>query len=242
MNRARDHRTNDPAYIEWQRNRQAELDAEKAAADIAQAAAEATDPVKAFQKASDAEAEAQRDLVLNGVLSESVLPGERVRGRAVNEVIAGENFKAWTQQESTFKKYMFETFYAALKRNDLAPIANNFGTMHRLLLQYNCYTDEPVQEVAPVVEELPHYTASEQAVIDHQKYCEEIIGHDESGKGWTMEMVDALPSKEMLRLLRLFEQGHRGSNLLTIRREILDIKQQQEAERQKIAAEEIGGN
>ena len=182
------------------------------------AAADAADPVKAFQKASDAEAEAQRDFVLNGVLSESVLPGERVRGRAVNEVIAGENFKAWTQQEPTFKKYMFETFYAALKRNDIAPTANNFGTLHRLLLQYGAYPDEPVQVVAPApVEELPPVLSrSEQAVIDHQRYCEEIIGHDESGKGWTMQEVDALPSKEMLRLLRLFEQGHRGSNLLTI--------------------------
>ena len=105
MNRARDHRSG-PAYDQYLLDRQAEIDAEKAA----QEAAENADPVKAFQKASDAEAEAQRDVILHGVLSESVLPGERVRGRAVNEVIAGENFKTWTQQEPTFQRYMFETF------------------------------------------------------------------------------------------------------------------------------------
>lgn len=235
MRRSRDNNRGS-AYEEYLRDRQAELDEEQRQRD----AAAANDPAAIYAATADAEAQAIRDTILNHRISESLLPGERVNGRKINEDVAASNLTLWAQQESTFQRYMFETFYAALKRNDLAPIANNFGALHRLLLQYAAYPDEPVQEAAPVVEEpaQPVLTPSEQAVIDHQIYCEKIIGHDESGKGWTMQEVDALPSKEMLRLLRLFEQGHRGSNLLTIRREVLDIKAQQDAERNRIAQEE----
>jgi hypothetical protein len=108
-----------------------------------------------------------------------------------------------------------------------------------LLLAYGVYV-EPV-ETAPAEEAGPVYTKSEQAVIDHQRFCEEIVGHDEDNVAYTEKILAELPAKEELRLRRLFEQGHRGSNLLTIRREILDTKQIQDAERARIAAEENGG-
>jgi len=67
----------------------------------------------------------------------------------------------------------------------------------------------------------------------------DVVGTDEMGRQWTEEAIDReLSAKDGLRLRRLFEQGHRGSNLLTIRREILDTKQIQDAERARIAAED----
>jgi hypothetical protein len=235
------------AYQEYLADVAAEQAAEKAAADAAQAEADAQDPVKAFQNVANAEAEQSRQLVLSGVLSDEYLSGF---GAIVRQPFTE------AQVDTAMAQFMAEThdyirtkpnakvLIAFLYRNNISPAAcSSYRIGHAILKLWAAYPDaeKPVAQIAqsaPKVIAEPVLTPSEQAVIDHQRYCEEIIGHDESGKGWTMQMVDALPSKEMLRLLRLFEQGHRGSNLLTIRREVLDIKQQQDAERDKIAREE----
>jgi hypothetical protein len=233
----RDRRVNDPTYIEWQRAYQAEQDA-------ATAAALDADPVAKAERSMDVEAQAIRQTILTGYIPESLLPGiARMNGCPIgNEKAVIQNFKFFAATNPSFKRWMGYPLLEAAERSDIAPIAPNYTALHNLMLAYSAYPDEPVQPVTqPEVTEAP-MSPSDRAIVEHQNYCEEIIGHDESGKAWTMQMVDALPSKEMLRLLRLFESGHRGSNLLTTYREMLDIKQQQEAERARIAAEQEGGN
>lgn len=243
MNRARDKREGTPAYEQWKIARQAELDAEKAAAD----AAAAQDPVLQFQQAANQEAEVQRELVLHGVLSDEYLShfGTIVR-KPFNE----------SQVEVAMDQFMTETtdyvrtranaavLVEFLYRNNLSPaVCGSYRIAHAILKLWVAYPDEvaPQPETryndSQVVDPVSLLTPSEAAIYRHQQYCEKIIGHDESGRGWTMQQVDALQSKEMLRLLRLFEQGHRGSNLLTVYREIQDIKQKQDAERARIGAE-----
>lgn len=109
---------------------------------------------------------------------------------------------------------------------ELLPFAENLRAADAFLRSTNAYPEATT------------YTRSDQIVVDHQKYCEEIIGHDESGKAWTMQMVDALPSKDMLRLLRLFELGTRGDSRMLDYMSIKDIQQKQAAERDRIAREE----
>ena len=212
------------AYREYLADVAAEQAAEKAAADAAQAEADAKDPVKAFQKASDAEAQAIRDTILNHRISESLLPGERVNGRKINEDVAASNLKLWAQQESTFQRYMFETFYAALKRNDLAPIANNFGALHRLLLQYAAYPDEPVQVVAPapVEEPQPVLTPSEKFMADQVNLDTVLAIVD--GVEISERYLNSLPSREELKIRRKLEKGHAGDSNLDEYLERRDVK------------------
>ena len=244
MNRARDRRVNDPAYIEWQKEHQAELDAEKAA----QAAAAANDPAAIYAATANAEAEQNRELVLNGVLSDAYL--------GQFGTIVRQPFKE-SQVEVAMDQFMTETtdyvrtranaavLVEFLYRNNLSPaVCGSYRIAHAILKLWVGYPDEvaPQPETryndSQVIDPVSLLTPSEAAIYRHQQYFEKIIGHDESGRGWTMQEIDALPSKEMLRLLRLFEQGHRGSNLLTVYREIQDIKQQQDAEKARIGAEE----
>ena len=82
--------------------------------------------------------------------------------------------------------------------------------------------------------EATEYTPSDRAVLAHQHYCEEIVGHSEDGKGWTEQMLDALDSKSALRLRRLFETGTRGDSRLLEYRERQNLKAVRDA---RIAAE-----
>jgi hypothetical protein len=243
---ARDHRSNDPIYLEYLADLAKEQAAIKAEQDALAAADEAADPELQFKRAADAEAQTVLELLKTGFVPESILPIERLNGRVIaNEQAMINNWRFFAENTPSFKPdYMGRPLLDAAFRSQIIPTAPAYTALHNLMLQYGAYPEPPAQPVVTetVVEVPPVLSRSEQAVIDHQRYCDEIIGHDESGKGWTMQEVDALPSKEMLRLLRLFEQGHRGSNLLTIRREILDLKQQQDAERERIAAEQNGGN
>jgi hypothetical protein len=236
---ARDHRSG-PAFEAWKIERQAEIDAEKAAQD----AAAANDPVAIYAATANAEAQAIRELVLTVYVPDSILPGvERIGGMKVIEEPAIRNWKHFADTCSTFQRWMARPLLDAAERSDIAPIASNYLALHNLMLQYSAYPEPPAQPVVTETQvEVPVLTPSEQAVIDHQRYLEEIVGIDELGTQYTEAMLDELPSKQALRLRRLFESGHRGSNLLTVRREILDIKQVQDAERERIAAEQEGGN
>jgi hypothetical protein len=230
--------TTSQAYLDWQRERQVEIDAEKAAV-------EAADPVLSFEKASDAEAQAVLQTIRTGYIPDSILPVERLNGRAIaNEAAAIANFKYFAESTGSFQYWMASQLLDIAERSQIVPTAPAYLALHNLLLTWGIY-EEPVQ-AAPVVSEptakTPKWTRTEQANIDHQSYCEDIIGHDESGKEWTMQLVDALPSKDMLRLLRLFESGTRGASNLRTYMEIQDIKQNQDAERDKVAAQQMGGN
>jgi hypothetical protein len=202
----------------------------------ARKAAEDADPLLRFQAAANAAAEATRENILTTRLSEEFLPGERIAGRKVDENVAAQNFKTWVGLTPSFKKWMADVFLDALSRNDLAPIADNFDPLHKLLIEYGCYPEEPVA-LAPVVE-APTYTKSEQAILDHQRYVEEIVGHDEQNTAWTEEMLDRLPADLALRLRRLFETGMRGNNRLREYMNRQDEKARQAADTNRIAAEE----
>jgi hypothetical protein len=76
------------------------------------------------------------------------------------------------------------------------------------LLKSAGFIPNPIQPAAVPVE---RWDAANQAVIDRQKYCTEVVGNDEHGVDYTEEMLDALPAKEALRLRRLFETGTRGN-------------------------------
>ena len=104
--------------------------------------------------------------------------------------------------------------YAALKRNDLAPTANNFGTLHRLLLQYGAYPDEPVQVVTPApVEEVETRTPSEIAEAKYKARMTEIVVYDPiDNKGYTeFDLENKVDAKTERRLRRLME-GKIGNN------------------------------
>ena len=239
MQRTR-HNNRGQAYEEWKAARQLELDEEQRQRD----AAAAQDPTVMYQQVADQEAQAIRELILTGYIPTELLHGvERINGRKVLEEPAIRNFKFFADNTPSFHRYMADALLSAAERSDLAPIAPNYTKLHNLFLQYSAYPEPPVQEAAPA-EEIPPVVLprSDQAVVDHQRYLEEVVGTDELGTQYTEAMLDQLDAKSALRLRRLFESGHRGSNLLTIRREILDIKAQQDAERARLAAEQEGGN
>lgn len=245
MNRARDHRSG-PAYEEWVAERAKEVAEEQRL----QKEAEAQTPEATYKRAADAEAQTVLELLRTGYVPDSLLPGaERMNGRVIsNQQAAINNWKYFADTCQTFQIWMGRQLLDASERSDLAPIAPNYLALHNLMLSSGAYV-EPAQpqpetryEDVEIVDPRSLLSPSEQAVYDHQKYIEKVVGHDESGRGFTEAELDQLPAKDALRLRRLFEQGHRGSNLLTIRREILDIKQQQDAERERIAAEQNGGN
>jgi hypothetical protein len=84
----RDRRANDPDFLQWQKEYQAEQDAATAEAGDA-------DPVAKAQKAMDAEAQAVLEIIRTGYIPDSLLSGvERINGRVLaNEKAAISNWK-----------------------------------------------------------------------------------------------------------------------------------------------------
>jgi hypothetical protein len=214
----RDHRANDPVYIEWQKQYQAE-----------QAAAQAADPETQFRRMADAQAHATRELILTGYITDELLPGvTRINGRKVLEEPAIRNFKWFADNTPTFKKYMCDVFLSAAERSDLAPIAPNYTALHNLMLAYAAYPDEPV-EVVPVV--VGTRTPSEIAAEKYKARMTEIVVHDPiDNKGYTEFDLERCDSAKERRLRRLME-GKIGNNRYDEYLEIKDIQQQQESDR-----------
>jgi hypothetical protein len=255
VNRARDRRVNDPDFIAWQKEYQAEQDAAKAAADAAQAvsdAAAAQTPEAQYKAAINELHAEERNAILNGVISDINLAkfGTIVRGRCSEEQKVAARIEFRKVATDYVRNEANGTILCSMvDRNRLHPGAvESYLLCHAICKLWGLYTDEaapveqPVAQPEPEVIAQPALTRSEQAIVDHQRFMEEVVGTDELGRQWTAFELDQLPAKDELRLRRLFEQGHRGSNLLTARREILDTKQIQDAERARIAAEQNGGN
>jgi hypothetical protein len=237
MRNMRDSRANDPAYIQWQKEYQAEQDAAQAAA--------ASTPEAQYKAALDELHAEERNAVLTGVISDVNLAkfGTVVRGSCseAQTILARTEFREMAT-DYVRTPANGTTLCAMVARNGLHQ-GNPYSYMlcHKILQLWAGYPDATVPVEQPeqttryknveVVDPRSTLTPSERAIYDHQQHIDKIVGHDEFGKGWTEAELDQLPSKDELRLRRLFEQGHRGSNLLTIRREILDIKAQQDAER-----------
>jgi hypothetical protein len=227
---ARDHHANDPDYIQWQKEYEAE-----------QKAAQAADPEFQFKQAANAEAEAKRKGVLTTPLNEAYLATFGTIVRPPYDESKVEYFMDRFKNESDYVRSRGNAIVLVdfLDRNNLSPASlESFKLAHAILKLWAAYPDE----VTPVeVEQQPAQSVlsrSDQAIVEHQNYIELIVGTDEYGKSWTAAELDRLPAKDELRLRRLFEKGHRGSNLYDVYREIKDIQQQQEVERNRIAAEE----
>lgn len=246
---ARNRRVNDPAYVQYLADVAKEQAESKAALDAALDAAQEADPMKAFQKASDAEALALQELLRTGFVPESVLPGvERINGRKVVESVQISNWKYFADTCLTFQRWQAEQLIDASLRNDIAPVAANYLALHNLMLQYGAYVEpaQPaVEQPVAVAEEVVFVdragyewtqsainalSASDRAGVNHQIYCEKTLGHSEDGKAWTMQMIDRLPSNEMRSLLLLFERGHRSRA-----DQYFDVKDAQKARDAEIA-------
>jgi hypothetical protein len=239
MRNMRDSRANDPDYIQWQREYAAEQQAAQAAA--------ASTPEAQYQATVNQLYVEERNDVLTGTISDENLSkfGTVVRGRCSEEQtnLARTEFR---QMATDYVRTPANGWALCnmVTRNGLHPgNAHSYLLCHKILQLWNGYPDAtvPVEQPAQptrysnveVVDPRSTLSPSDRAVYDHQMYIDKIVGHDEMGKGWTEAELDQLDSKSELRLRRLFEQGHRGSNLLTLRREILDIKAQQDAERER---------
>lgn len=222
MNRSRDNNRG-PAYDQWVIDRAAEVAEEQRQQAEAQAAADAADPVLAFQKASDAEAQAIRELILTGYVPESVLPVERIRGRQVNESAKISNWKHFATTCPTFQRWMAEQLIDTAFRSDIAPIAPAYLALHNLMLQYGVYV-EPVQEVAPAVEEPAQQvlTPSEQFKVNQVK-LDTVIGIVD-GVEITERYLNSLPSRQELIIRRKLEKGHSGDSNFDEYLERRDVK------------------
>lgn len=228
MRNTRDRRVNDPAYIQWQKDYQAEQDAT---------------PEAKFKAAADADAEVRRQIVLTQPLSDEYLSGfGKVDHSVAKDEVAVLNTtnRFAAQADYVRSRGNSETVVDFVLRNNLNPAnIDSFNLAHAILKLWNGYKDEvtPV-ETAPVEPEQV-LSRSDQMIVDHQNYIDNIVGTDEYGKSWTEEMIDKeLDAKAGLRLRRLFEKGHRGSSLYDVYREIKDIQQQQAAEKARRAQQE----
>ena len=130
------------AYAEYLVDRAKEISDEA----TAKAAADANDPVKRFEKSSNESSAATRAALINGTpLGEDVLPGERVNGRRVNESATVSNWQYWaTQGQGKAAGFQNKDSRAVLdtwKANDLAPTAENFSSVFRLLKEFDLLPD-----------------------------------------------------------------------------------------------------
>jgi hypothetical protein len=244
MQRARDRRVNDPAYIEWQKEHQAELDAEKAA----QAVAAAQDPTVMYQQAANAEAGAQRDLVLNGVLSDEYLSqfGHIVREPFTEAQVSNamEQFKAATPeyiQTRANAKVLIEFLY----RNNISPaVCGSYKLADAIIRLWNGYSDEVAPQAEPEVAAEPVadsrtrlWSPSEQYKVA-QANKDKVIGIVDGVK-ITEKVLDSLPSRDELLIRRKLEKGHAGDSNFDEYLERRDLKFAQD---QEIAHKGEGGN
>jgi len=241
MNRARDHRTNDPSFLEWQAARALEIEQEKAAADAAQAAAEAADPVKAFQKSVNMLAEEIRTAILTGQrLTDDVLQIEHVQGRSVNEDVAVQNVNWWANNQGRaagFQNYMFSFLYDFVKVNDGSPTAETFQKCFQLLKDYNCLPEAPVAQ--PVITEVvaePVLTPSEQFKVNQVNL--DTVFAIVDGVEISERYLNSLPSRDELKIRRKLEKGHSGDSNLDEYLERRDVKFAMNQEIERKGAEE----
>jgi len=240
MNRARDRREGTPAYEEYLRDRQAELDAEKAAAD----AAAANDPVAMAQRAMDAEAEATRALVLTGRLSDRFMSdfGAVVREPSFTEAQVENALNEFTAQppDNVQTKANAAVLVEFIYRNNLSPGARtSYRLAHKILKLWNGYVDEVAPQVSQPEPEViepaePMLTPSQRAAKTYQDDRTIIVVTDPvSGQQFTEYDLSQLNAVDERRLRRLVEKGHTGNQNYD---DFLDVKDAQFRRDQDIAA------
>ena len=236
MNRSRDNNRG-PAYDQWVIDRAAEVAEEQRQQAEAQAAADAADPVKAFQKSVNMLAEEIRTAILTGQrLTDDVLQIEHVQGRSVNEDVAVQNVNWWANNQGRaagFQNYMFSFLYDFVKVNDGSPTAETFQKCFQLLKDYNCLPEAPVAQ--PVITEVvaePVLTPREASI---KKFNDDrtivVVTDPETGREYTEHMLSLLDSVTERRLRRIAENRIGSSNFETY----LDVKTAQFERDQEIA-------
>jgi len=233
--RARDRKVNDPTFLEWQASRALEVEQENAAAQAAQEAADAADPMKTFQKSVNMLAEEIRTAILTGQrLPDDVLQIEHVQGRSINEDVAVQNVNWWANNQGRaagFQNYMFSFLYDFVKVNDGSPTAETFQKCFQLLKDYNCLPEAPVAQPEPEVAE-PVLTPREASI---KKFNDDrtivVVTDPETGREYTEHMLSLLDSVTERRLRRIAENRIGSSNFETY----LDVKTAQFERDQEIA-------
>jgi len=240
MRRSRDSREGTPAYEQWKIERAAEIAAEQAAA--------ASTPEAQFQATINELHAAERKEVLTGRISDVNLAkfGTVVRGRCSEEqkVLARTEFRNMAT-DYVRNQANGEMLCAMVDRNGLHPgNVNSYLLCHEILKLWGGYTTEsdpePEPEVAaPTSSRIKQWKPSEQA---DQKYAErltKIVVYDPmTNIGYTeYDLEHKVDSKTELRLRRLME-GRIGNERYDEYMERRDIKAAQDAERDRIAAEE----
>jgi hypothetical protein len=234
------------AYEEYLADVAKEQAEEKAAQDAADRAAAQT-PEAQYKASVNQLFSEERNVVLNGVIIDSYLAqfGTVERGRCSEEqkVAARIEFRK-TATDYVRNDKNGEILCAMVDRNGLHPgKLSSYLICHEVLKTWSGYPEvveapAPVSEVVPVVEVGPVLSRSEQMVLDHHAYVNDVVGVDEAGREWREVELDQLPAKDALRLRRLFEKGHRGSSLLDTYHEIKDIQQARDVEIARRGAEE----
>lgn len=236
LQRTRNRRVNDPTFLEYLADQAKEQAAIKAEQDALAAAADAADPMKAFQKASDAEAEATLNIIRTAYIPESLLAVERLNGRVIaNEQAAISNWKYFAANTPSFKpEYMGRPLLDAAERSQIIPTAPAYTKLHELMLAFSAYV-EPEQAVAPPpVEEVETRTPSEIAEAKYKARMTEIVVYDPiDNKGYTeFDLENKVDAKTERRLRRLMEGKIGNNNYDTF----IEIKDAQFRRDQDIAA------
>jgi hypothetical protein len=143
------------AFADWERERAVEIQQEQAAADAAQAA----DPVVAFQKSANEAAAIERNNVSTGVLDESYLKqfGIVLRGEA-RDCPEGEIVAARTEFRATTPDYVRNDANGQIlcnfvTRTFLYPGAvESYALAHKILTLWGLYPEVVEQPEQPVVE------------------------------------------------------------------------------------------
>jgi|HubBroStandDraft_2_1064218.scaffolds.fasta_scaffold397327_1 hypothetical protein len=233
---ARDHRSNDPIYLEYLADLAKEQAAIKAEQDALAAADEAADPELQFKRAADAEAQTVLELLKTGFVPESILPIERLNGRVIaNEQAMINNWRFFAENTPSFKPdYMGRPLLDAAFRSQIIPTAPAYTALHNLMLQYGAYPEPPAQ-VAVTEPEIvePVLTPSERAA---KKYSDDrtivVVTDPATGQQFTEHMLSQLSAVEERRLRRIAEKG---TSFGSAYEGYLDVKDTQHARDQEIA-------
>jgi hypothetical protein len=237
MRRSRDNNRG-PAFEQWRSERQAEIDAEKAAQD----AAAAQNPTAIYAATANAEAEATRQLVLTGRLSDTYMSGfgTIVRQPFTEAQVdtAMSRFMADTADYVKTKanaKVLIEFLY----RNNISPAAcSSYRIGHAILKLWAAYPDleKPVAQItqpAPKVVAEPVLTPSEAAA---KKYHDDrtiiVVTDPATGQQFTEFDLSRLNAVEERRLRRIAEKGN---SFGSVYEGFLDVKDAQFARDQEIA-------
>jgi hypothetical protein len=239
-----------PAYQEYLRDKQAEDDAAKAAADAAAAAeiARVTQTPEALYKAAiNTVFQSEQEQVRTGVINEVYLAqfGEFQKGTcSESDAIATRILFRTTTSDFIRNNTNGATLVAMVQRNGLLESdIRSYQICHEICKTWGLYVDadpEPMVE-QPVVE--PEPVVEQEVLTPSQQYMANRASKDvvigiADGVEITERMLEAMPSKDELRIRRVLEKGHSGSAAFDEYLNVRDAQFERDKEINRIAREE----